>query len=69
MILLEFVDEVALVVGEFVSVDKVTLPEGADHVHDVSLTREEVYAFIVEVEAVNSLAKALGILAETLEKG
>lgn len=66
---LKFVDEVALVVGEFVSVDEVTLPEGADHVHDVSLSREEVYAFIVEVEAINTLAKALGILAARFEEG
>jgi len=69
VVLLEFVDEVALIVGELVSVDEVTHPEGTDHVHDVSLTVKEVHAFIVEVEAVYTLAKALGILAETLEKG
>jgi hypothetical protein len=61
--LLKFVDEVALVAGEVMSVNKIRLPQGACDVYDVCLLIELLDTVIMEVQALNAPFNAFILLA------
>jgi hypothetical protein len=67
--LLKLVDEVALVVGELVSVNKVRLSQGANDRHDICLALKGFDTFLVEAQAVNTLFNTFVFLTAACDTG
>jgi hypothetical protein len=65
VVLLEFVYEEALVVGELGFIKEVRLPHSSDQIHNVSLSLKVLNTVVVEVQALNTLLDAYTFLAAT----